>query len=96
MRLSEVTLSDIFKELFPVPYEHEKWLKDQAILIERMRATNIEFFTEQADKLQVFQDAGQASIVMVDILVDRVKKYLTTDETSVIINNDDVIVDARQ
>jgi hypothetical protein len=88
-----MTFDELFVGIFPIPYQHEKWLSDQNILIERLKSAGDPYLTEQADKLQACQEANQASIVMLDIMVDRIKKHLTTEKTCVSINNDDVIVD---
>jgi hypothetical protein len=77
-----LTFDEIFTELFPLPYDHGKWLNDQYILIERLRSAGDPYLTKQANKLQTHQEANQASIVMLDIVVDRVKKHLTTEKSS--------------
>jgi hypothetical protein len=88
-----MTFDEIFEGLFPIPYQHGKWLADQNILIERLKSAKDSYLTEQADKLKACQDGNQASRVMLDIMAERVKKHLTTEKTSDIINSDDVIVD---
>jgi hypothetical protein len=71
-----LTFDEIFSELFPLPYNHGKWLNDQYILIERLRSDGDPYLSKQANKLQAFQEANQVSRIMIDVVVDRVKKQL--------------------
>jgi hypothetical protein len=69
----------IFNGLFTSPYEHGRWLKDQQTLIDRMKKEETtEYIDEQIGKLESFQENSQCSIVWVEILQDRMKKYEST------------------
>jgi len=85
-----MTKDELFAELFPLPYEHSKWLKDQAVLIERLSKQEGEFYEEQTKIMRGFQKDNQCSVLMLDILAERVERKinesLTTEESSVIIN----------
>lgn len=70
-----MTKEELFAQLFPLPYNHAKWLEDQAVVIERLKTTKDEYFIEQANILQKFQDGNQCSPLMLDILVGRIKRY---------------------
>jgi hypothetical protein len=68
----------IFNGLFTSPYEHGRWLKDQQTLIDRMKKEEAsDYVNEQIGKLESFQENSQCSIVWVEILQDRMKKYET-------------------
>jgi len=82
---------ELFASLFPLPYSHEKWLVDQAILLKRLKKEKNEYLKEQAKILTRFQKLNQCSSLFLDILVERIdrheKKCLTSEETDVIINS---------
>ena len=78
-----MTKDEIFAGLFPLPYEHSKWLKDQAVLIERLSKQEDEFYEEQVKIMKSFQKDNQCSVVMLDILAERVEKKINESLTSV-------------
>ena len=66
----------IFKDLFIAPYEHGRWLKDQQTLIDRMKQEEkSDYMDDQIRRMESFQKGNQCSIVMIEILQDRLKKY---------------------
>ena len=88
-------IHSIFFDLFPQPYDHDRWLSDQAILIERIRAANNARWNEVAEIAEDFQKKKIASVIMHDIIKIRLrdkpteveinpeKEFLTSDVESV-------------
>ena len=55
----------LFADLFVLPYERERWLKDQEAFIKRLR--ELKDNTIDTDNLQAMQDAKQCSILIPEI-----------------------------
>ena len=79
--MSEIKTESLFLGLFEGDYNHQRWLQDQGTLIKRLKATKDEYYKEQAKILETHQKANQASILMMEIMADRVERHEKSKET---------------
>lgn len=66
----------ILENLFVEPFERDRWLKDQQTLIDRLSEQSIDYFSEQAEILRDFQENNQCSIIMTEVIKDRINNFL--------------------
>jgi hypothetical protein len=65
---------ELLKNIFIEPFNREQWLKDQQTLIDRLGQEQGEFYKEQKKIMERFQKNNQCSIVMIEIMRDRLGK----------------------
>jgi hypothetical protein len=68
---------ELLKNIFIEPFNREQWLKDQQTLIDRLGQEQSEFYKEQKKVMERFQKANQCSIVMIEIIRERLAAYET-------------------
>lgn len=68
-------MQSIISNLFKEPFNRDRWLNDQETLIKRLKKQDDEYLKEQAEILEKFQKAKQMSVVMVDIMRDRLARH---------------------